>query len=328
MNRAVACETTEITLMQKRKLGSSTLEVSIVGLGGNNFGGRIDFNASRRVVHKAIDLGINLIDTADSYGNKGGSEEALGQILGDRRMDIVLASKFGLPMDDAGKLKGASRGYIISAVEASLRRLRTDRIDLYQLHRPDPRTPIEETLRALDDLVRQGKVRFIGCSNLSAPQVIEAREVSQRDGLAAFVSCQDEYSLLVRGIERELIPAVKARGMSVLPYFPLASGLLTGKYRRGATLPPGSRLSKNPRHASEFINERNWRVVDALETFVASRGRSMLELAFSWLLHDGVVASVIAGATSPEQVEQNIRAAGWTLSADDVAEIDEITLSL
>jgi aryl-alcohol dehydrogenase-like predicted oxidoreductase len=314
--------------MQKRKVGSSTLEVSIVGLGGNNFGGRIDFEASRRVVHQAIDLGINLIDTADSYGNRGGSEEALGQILGRKRSQIVLASKFGLPMDDDGKLRGATRGYIMSAVEASLRRLRTDWIDLYQLHRPDPQTPIEETLRALDDLVRQGKVRFIGCSNLSAQQVSEAQDTAQRNGLAAFVSCQDEYSLLVRGIERELIPAAKARGMSVLPYFPLASGLLTGKYRRGAALPPGSRLSKNPKHAAEFISERNWRVIGALEAFVAGRGRTMLELAFSWLLRDGVVASVIAGATSPAQVEQNIRAAGWTLSVEEVAEIDQITLSL
>jgi len=165
--------------MQKRKLGNSTLEVSVVGLGGNNFGGRIEFEASRRVVHQAIDLGINLIDTADSYGNKGGSEEALGKILGEKRKEIVLATKFGLPMDDAGKLRGASRKYIMKAVEASLTRLRTDWIDLYQLHRPDPQTPIEETLRALDDLVRHGKVRFIGCSNLSAPQLIEAHGIAQ-----------------------------------------------------------------------------------------------------------------------------------------------------
>jgi aryl-alcohol dehydrogenase-like predicted oxidoreductase len=312
--------------MQKRKLGSSTLEVSVVGLGGNNFGGRIDLEASRRVVHKAIDLGINLIDTADSYGNKGGSEEALGKILGNTRKQIVLATKFGLPMDEAGKLRGASRGYIMSAVEASLTRLRTDWIDLYQLHRPDPQTPIEDTLRALDDLVRQGKVRFVGCSNLSAPEVSEAQDIAQRNGLATFVSCQDEYSLLARDIERELVPAVKARGMSVLPYFPLASGLLTGKYQRGAPLPPGSRLAKNPRHAADFISERNWRIVGELAAFAAQRGHSVLELAFSWLLRDGVVASVIAGATSPEQVEQNIGAAGWTLTPEDLAEIDRITL--
>jgi aryl-alcohol dehydrogenase-like predicted oxidoreductase len=311
--------------MQKRKLGTSTLEVTAVGLGGNNFGGRIDFEASQRVVHAAIARGINFIDTADSYGNRGGSEEELGRILGVKRKEIVLASKVGLQMDDAGKLKGASRRYIMQAVEASLTRLRTDWLDLYQLHRPDPQTPIEETLRALDELVRQGKVRFIGCSNLSAQQLIEAQDTSKRLGLAAFVSCQDEYSLLVRDIEQELLPAAKARGLSLLPYFPLASGLLTGKYKRGAPMPKGSRLSKIPRHADDFMTERNWRIIGELEAFVAQRGRSMLELAFSWLLSDGTVASVIAGATSPEQVEQNIRAAAWTLSAAELEEIDRIT---
>jgi aryl-alcohol dehydrogenase-like predicted oxidoreductase len=310
--------------MLKRRLGSSPLEVSIVGLGGNNFGGRIDFAATNRVVHKAIELGINLIDTADSYGNKGGSEEWLGEILGEKRNQIVLATKFGLPVD--GETGGASRGYIMRAVEASLRRLRTHWIDLYQLHRPDPQTPIEETLRALDDLVRQGKVRFIGCSNLSAQQVVEAQATAGRHGLTSFVSCQDEYSLLVREVERELVPAAKRLGMGLLPYFPLASGLLTGKYKRGAPLLPGSRLSKNARHAQRFTSERNWRMVGELETFAARRGHTLLELAFSWLLRDEVVASVIAGATSPQQVEQNVRAAGWKLSAEDLAEIDHITL--
>ena len=253
--------------MKTRRLGTSTLEVSVVGLGGNNFGGRIDFAASERVVHKAIALGVNLIDTADSYGNRGGSEEELGRILGDKRKHIVLATKFGLPMDDAGTLRGASRRYIMHAVDASLKRLRTDWIDLYQLHRPDDRTPIEETLRALDELVRQGKVRYIGCSNLSAQQVIAAQDTASRLGLAAFVSCQDEYSLLERDIERELIPTAKAIGLGILPYFPLASGLLTGKYRRGAAPPPGSRLAKNQRHAQEFVSERNWRILGELEAF-------------------------------------------------------------
>ncbi len=311
--------------MQRRRLGNSTLDVSVVGLGGNNLGGRIDFPAAERVVHAAIARGVNLIDTADSYGNRGGSEEALGRILGDKRKEIVLATKFGLPMDEAGTLNGASRRYVMQAVEASLKRLRTDWIDLYQLHRPDVQTPIEETLRALDDLVRQGKVRFIGCSNLTAQQVIAAQDVAHRHGLAAFVSCQDEYSLLVRDIERELIPAAKANGLGILPYFPLASGLLTGKYRRGAALPPGTRLAKNPRHAQEFINERNWRIVAELDAFAADRSRSMVELAVSWLLRDPVVASVIAGATTPEQVEQNVDAAGWALTAEDLAEIDRIT---
>jgi aryl-alcohol dehydrogenase-like predicted oxidoreductase len=313
--------------MQKRRLGSSALEVSVVGLGGNNFGGRIDFAASQRVVHKAIELGVNLIDTADAYGNRGGSEEWLGRILGENRKRIVLATKFGLPMDERGKLQGASRRYIMQAAEASLKRLRTDCIDLYQLHRPDPHTPIEETLRALDDLVRAGKVRFIGCSNLSPQQLADAQATSRRHALPAFVSCQDEYSLLVRDIERELIPAAKAHGMGVLPYFPLASGLLTGKYRRGAPLPQGARLARNSYHAGQFINERNWRMIEELAAFAARRGRSMLDLAVSWLLREPAVASVIAGATSAEQIEQNVAAVGWTLTAEDLAEIDRITLS-
>jgi aryl-alcohol dehydrogenase-like predicted oxidoreductase len=312
--------------MQKRRLGNSALEVSVVGLGGNNFGGRIDFDASQRVVHKAIELGVNLIDTADSYGSRGGSEEWLGQILGEKRKRIVLATKFGLPMDVHGKLQGASRHYVMQAVEASLKRLRTDWIDLYQLHRPDPQTPIEETLRALDDLIREGKVRCIGCSNLSAKQITDAQATARRHGLTAFVCAQDEYSLLVRDIERELIAAARAHGMGVLPYFPLASGLLTGKYRRGAPLPQGSRLARNSRHAEDFINERNWRMVEQLAAFAARRGHTLLELAFSWLLREPVVASVIAGATTSEQVEQNVGAAGWTLSAEDMAEIDRITL--
>ncbi|MEA2970111.1 MAG: hypothetical protein QOE78_3372, partial [Alphaproteobacteria bacterium] len=294
--------------MRKRRLGTSALDVSVVGLGGNNFGGRIDFAASERVVHKAIALGVNLIDTADSYGNRGGSEEELGRILGDKRKQIVLATKFGLPMDDTGTLRGASRHYIMHAVDASLKRLRTDWIDLYQLHRPDDRTPIEETLRALDELVRQGKVRYIGCSNLSAQQVIAAQDAASRHGLAAFVSCQDEYSLIERDIERELIPTAKAIELGILPYFPLASGLLTGKYRRGAAPPPGSRLAKNQRHAQDFLSERNGRIVGELEAFAARCHCTLLELAFGWLLRDPVVASVIAGATSPEQIEQNVRA--------------------
>jgi aryl-alcohol dehydrogenase-like predicted oxidoreductase len=312
--------------MQTRTLGNSNLAVSVIGLGGNNFGGRIDFAATQAVVHKALDLGITLIDTADSYGNRGGSEEELGQILGPRRKDVVLATKFGLPMDDTGLMRGASRRYIMSAVEASLKRLRTDWIDLYQLHRPDPKTPIEETLRALDDLLRQGKVRHIGCSNLSGPQVIDAQDTAARLKLTPFVCCQDEYSLLVRDIERELMPVIKARGLGLLPYFPLAAGLLTGKYVRGAAPPPDTRLGANPKHASEFTSERNWRIVGALTEFCRRRGHSLLELAYSWLLANPAVSSVIAGATRAEQVEANVRAGGWTLTADDLAEIDRITL--
>jgi aryl-alcohol dehydrogenase-like predicted oxidoreductase len=243
--------------MQKRKLGASDIEVSLVGLGTNNFGGRTDLEASRRVIHRALDLGITLIDTADIYGNKGGSEEILGKVLGPRRKDIVLATKFGLVMDDAGKLRGASRRYIVQALEASLWRLKTDWIDLYQLHRPDAQTPIEETLRALDDLVKSGKVRAIGCSNLSAAQLEEAMTVAQRNDLTSFVTAQDEYSLLDRELEKDRLPIMRKHGMSLLPYFPLASGLLTGKYKHNAPLPAGTRLARNPpRHADEFLNER------------------------------------------------------------------------
>jgi aryl-alcohol dehydrogenase-like predicted oxidoreductase len=308
--------------MQLRKLGG--LDVSAVGLGGNNFGGRMDLEATRRVVHKALDLGITFFDTADAYGNRGGSEDYLGRVLGDRRKGIVLATKFGLPMDQTGELKGASRSYIVRAVEASLKRLRTDWIDLYQLHRPDPLTPIEETLRALDDLVRQGKVRRIGCSNLDATEVIAAQEAAARYGLATFVSCQDEYSLLARDIERELIPTMRALGLALLPYFPLAGGLLTGKYRRGQPPPKGTRLAESPSHAEQFISNHNWDVVEGLERFAIGRGHTMIELAFSWLLASPVVASVIAGASTAEQVEQNVRAAGWNMSSADLAEIDHI----
>jgi aryl-alcohol dehydrogenase-like predicted oxidoreductase len=312
--------------MEIRNLGSSGLRVSLVGLGCNNFGGRLDVEATRAVVHKAFDLGITLFDTADIYGNRGGSEEQLGQVLGAKRRDIVLASKFGLPMDDAETLKGGSRHYIMRAVEDSLRRLRTDWIDLYQLHRPDPRTPIEETLRALDDLVRQGKVRYVGCSNLPAWQVVEAEWTAKHHGLDAFVSCQDQYSLLVRDIERDLMPAMRQYGLGLLPFFPLASGLLTGKYERGAPLPAGARLTETPRYAERYLTETNWAIVEQLREFCRARGRSMLELAFSWLAAQPTVASVIAGATRPEQLEQNVRAVDWALGPEDMAEIDRITL--
>jgi aryl-alcohol dehydrogenase-like predicted oxidoreductase len=312
--------------MQKRKLGNLGPEVSLVGLGANNFGGRIDLAASRLVVSKALDLGVTLIDTADAYGNRGGSEEVLGKILGPRRKDIVLATKFGLPMDEAGTRKGASRAYITQAIEASLRRLRTDWIDLYQVHRPDPDTPIEETLRALDDLVRAGKVRQIGCSNFSVAQLEEAQAVARQHGLASFVCCQDEYSLLVRGLENDRIPVMRAHGLGLLPFFPLASGLLSGKYRSNAPLPPDSRLANSPRLAESVINARNWTIVDALGEFAARRGHSLLDLAMSWLASRSPVASVIAGATRPEQVEQNVAAVGWVLAAEDLAEIDRITL--
>ena len=310
--------------MKTRNLGKSGLSVSVVGLGCNNFGMACDLEASRAVVHKALDAGITLFDTADVYGGSGGSESILGQVLGDRRKDIVLATKFGMPMDEAGTRKGASRRYIYSAVEASLSRLRTDWIDLYQIHRPDPLTPLEETLRALDDLIRQGKVRYIGCSNHPAWQVTEAKWIARELGASAFISCQDEYSLLARDPERELLPAMQAHGLGLLPYFPLACGLLSGKYKRNE-IPEGARLGKIARLADRYLTPANWQIVESLQEFCAKRGHTLLELAFSWLAAQATVASIIAGATKAAQVEQNTRAVAWQLSADDLAEIDGLT---
>ena len=310
--------------MEHRALGNSNLRVSSVGLGCNNFGGRMNLDGARKVVHRALDLGVTLFDTADMYGNRGGSEEILGNIFGARRKDILLATKFGMPMDGDGKLKGASRNYVMTAVEASLKRLKTDWIDLYQLHQPDPKTPIEETLRALDDLVRQGKVRHIGCSNLSAAQVTEAQAISQDKGLAPFISCQDEYSLLVRDIERDLMPAIEKHGLGLLPYFPLSGGLLTGKYKRNAPMPAGARLTGAKNMADRYMTDAGWQVIEGLETFAAKRGKTMLELAFGWLLAHRPVASVIAGASTPEQVEQNVKASSWALTSDDLTVIDRL----
>jgi aryl-alcohol dehydrogenase-like predicted oxidoreductase len=314
--------------LEQRNLGKSGLRVSAVGLGCNNFGGRVDFEATRRVVHKALDLGITFFDEADTYGDpRGSSETCIGQILGDRRKDIVLATKFARPMDGSGRFEGASRRYIIAEVEASLRRLRTDWIDLYQQHQPDPLTPIEETLRALDDLVSAGKVRYIGSSTLPGWQVVEAQWTSKHHGLHHFVSCQEEYSLLARALDHEMMPMLEAYGLGLIPFRPLADGLLTGKYRRGAPLPAGTRLGSMPRAAGRYLSEENWAVVERLEGFAAERGHTLLELALSWLLRRPAVASVIAGATRPEQVEENVHAAGaWRLTADEMQEIDAFTV--
>jgi aryl-alcohol dehydrogenase-like predicted oxidoreductase len=312
--------------MELRNLGRSGLRVSPVGLGCNNFGWRIEIEPSRKVVHKALDVGVNLLDTADMYGD-GQSEDMLGQILGPRRKDVVLATKFSAGFTGMTGGPFGSRHYIMNAVEASLKRLRTDWIDLYQFHWPDPRTPMEETLRALDDLVHQGKVRYIGISNHPAWQVADAQWIARHNGLNAFVSCQDEYSLVVRGVEKELIPAMRQFGMGLLPYFPLASGLLTGKYKKGAAPSADSRFGSASmgRLGSRYMTDANWPIVEKLEQLVAKRGHTMLELAFSWLLANPTVSSVIAGATKPEQIEQNVKAATWTIGAEDLAEIDTIT---
>ena len=310
--------------METRSLGKDGPKVAVVGLGCNNFGGRLDLEATKKVVHKALDLGITLFDTADvyggyGYGNYGGSEEQLGQILGPRRKDIVLATKFGMAMP-AGK--GASQAYILSAVEASLKRLRTDWVDLYQIHRPDPQTPIEETLRALDDLVKQGKVRQIGCSAFSIAQIDAAQATAARAKLTPFATSQDEYSLLERDLEADPLPAIQRHGLGLLPYYPLANGLLTGKYKRNAPAPQGARLAGS---GGRYLNDANWTVLEGLEKFCAARGKTLLQLAFGWLLAHDFIPSVIAGATKPEQIEQNVAAAGWKLSEAEMAELDRLT---
>jgi aryl-alcohol dehydrogenase-like predicted oxidoreductase len=304
--------------MERRRIGS--LEVSVVGLGCNNFGGRLDAGATAAVVHAAIDAGINFFDTADIYGGTK-SEEFIGGALGGRRDQVVLATKFGGKIDE--QRKGAKAAYVRQAVEDSLRRLGTDRIDLYQLHVPDPETPIEETLGALAELVRAGKVREIGCSNFSVEQLRAAEAAAPAAG-ARFVSVQNEYSLLKREPERDGVLAECERlGLAFLPYFPLASGLLTGKYRQGQPPPEGSRLAGSGT-SGRFLNERSLALVEELIRFAESRGHTILELAFSWLLTRPAVASVIAGATKAEQVKANVSAAGWTLAGDDLAQIDRV----
>ncbi|MGH8663550.1 MAG: aldo/keto reductase [Burkholderiales bacterium] len=310
--------------MEHRHVGNSGLRVSLLGLGCNNFGLRIDVETSRAVIHKALDAGITLFDTADVYGNRGGSETCLGECLGPRRKDIVIASKFGSPMDGSGARQGGSRRYIVRAVEESLQRLQTDWIDLYQLHRQDPATPLEETLRALDDLVRQGKVRYLGCSSTPAWKLTDMQWTARHRGLEPLIACELEYSVLVRDAEHEHVPAMRAQGLGLLPYYPLASGLLSGKYRRDAPLPQAGRITRGERYANRFLTDTNWTRVEALEAFARGRGHSLLELAFGWLAAQPVVPSVIAGATSPEQVAMNVAAVGWKLDAADLAEIDRI----
>jgi aryl-alcohol dehydrogenase-like predicted oxidoreductase len=310
--------------MIKRALGSTGLAVSALGLGCNNFGMRLDLDKTRAVVEAATEVGINFIDTADVYGDRGGSERLLGTALGTRRKDFILATKFGLPMDPGGRLQGGSRSYVLSAVEASLKRLKTEWIDIYYLHRPDPATPIEETLGALDELVRQGKVRYAGCSNLPGPEVADAMNLARTKKLAGFVAVQDEYNLLSREIETSLVPVIERFGLALVPYFPLASGLLTGKYRKGQPMPTGTRLS-DPRFSARFANEQNLEMVERLAAFCAQRGRTTLDLAFGWLLARPYVASVIAGATTPEQVRQNAGALRWQLTADEIAAVELIT---
>lgn len=306
--------------MKTRKIGS--LSVSVVGLGCNNFGARLDAEHTAAVVDAALDAGINFFDTADIYGGTR-SEEYLGRALRGRREQVVLATKFGMTLDE--QRQGASPQYIKRAVEDSLRRLGTDRIDLYQLHRPDPKVDIADTLGALDELVRAGKVREIGSSNFNPEQIAQAEAVSKAAGRARFVSVQNEYSLLHRQPEAGVLDACAQRGIAFLPYFPLASGALTGKYRRGQPAPQGARLSVTDSPlATRFLSERSLAAVDALTDFATARGHSLLELAHSWLLAQKAVASVISGATSIEQVRANAAAASWELAAAELGEINRI----
>jgi len=311
--------------MLQRPFGTTNLKVSAVGLGCNNFGVRLDKAAAQKVVHAALDAGVTLFDTADIYGNRGDSERMLGEALGSRRKDIVLVTKFGLPMDGSGRRQGASRRYVPRALDASLKRLNTDWIDVYYVHRPDPKTPIEETLGALDALVRQGKVRHIGCSNFSAAEIRDAQAAACAKDLTPFAATEDQYNLLSREIEHELLPAIVAEKLALLPYFPLASGMLTGKYRLGRPMPEGTRLA-HARYSDRFLNDENFRAVERLQQFCTARGRSLLQLAFAWLLAKPCVAGVIAGASTPEQLRQNADAVGWDLGPEEIAEVDRLTV--
>jgi aryl-alcohol dehydrogenase-like predicted oxidoreductase len=304
--------------LDRRPIGS--LAVSTVGLGCNNFGWRLDEARSAGVIGAALDAGIDFLDTADLYGGTQ-SEEFLGRALAAVRERVTIATKFGWQLDE--RRKGASPAYVRRAVEDSLRRLRTDRIDLYQLHRPDPAVPIAETLGALDELVRAGKVREIGCSNFSA-EALRAADAAAAPGAARFASVQNEYSLLQRAPEAEVLPECERLGLAFLPYFPLASGLLTGKYRLGVPPPEGTRLTTGAGGGGAVLGERSLARVEALARFAEARGRTLLELAFSWLLSRRPVASVIAGATSPAQVRANAAAAGWALTGDELATVDAL----
>jgi aryl-alcohol dehydrogenase-like predicted oxidoreductase len=300
--------------METRKIGS--LEVSLTGLGCNNFGWRIGPETSAQVIDAALDSGVNFFDTADVYG-EGRSEEFIGRALGSRRNKIVIATKFGMKMGE--NRQGAKPAYIRQAAEESLRRLGTDRIDLYQIHKPDPETPIEDTLGALNDLVRAGKVREIGCSNFSANQLRSAAD-AVRPGAARFVSVQNDYSLLNRAAEPEVLPECVRQGLAFIPYFPLANGLLTGKYRRGEPVPADSRAQAG--FGPKVFTDKNLLIAESLGQFAAKRGKSLLELAISWLACQPAVVSVIAGAKSPEQVRANAAAGGWRLGPEELREVD------
>ena len=307
--------------MELRRLGTSGLKVSAIGLGCNNFGMRIDMAQTQGVVDAALAAGINLFDTADIYGGSQ-SEVFLGEALKGKRDQAVLATKFANPMGEGAYRRGGSRRYIVQAVEASLKRLQTDRIDLYQMHVPDADTPIEETLRALDDLITAGKVLYIGNSNFTGWQIADADWIARSSHMHRFVSAQNNFSLLERNATREVLPACAHFGLGFLPFFPLASGLLSGKYHKGEPAPEGTRLAAWGARGQAAMSERNLDKVEALRSWALEHGHSLLELAFAWLLAHPAVSSVIAGATSAEQIEANAKGADWKLTPD---ERDEVT---
>lgn len=306
--------------MEYRYLGKSGLKVSAIGLGTNNFGRRLDADETALVINHALDMGVNMIDTSNSYGD-GYSEDYIGRALTGKRDKAIIATKVSSTVGDGPNDGGNSRQHIMAAVEDSLRRLRTDYIDLYQIHWHDPHVPIEETLRALDDLVRQGKVRYIGCSNFTAWQVCEAAWTSKTLGVAEFVSVQPRYSLMDREIEAELVPFCESYEVGILPYYPLANGFLTGKYRRGQNAPEGTRLAESDRG---MFTDANFDLLERLAAFCEARGHNVLELAFAWLLANSAVSSVIAGATRVEQIISNARASSWQLTPYEFAEVNGI----
>ncbi len=306
--------------MRYRQLGTSGLTVSVVGLGCNNFGRQCDLEGTRAVVDAALEEGVTLLDSADIYGNKGGSETFLGEVLKGRRDQVILATKFGSPMGGPEEEARGSRRYIRRAIEASLRRLQTDYVDLYQQHVPDFKTPLEETVAALDELVREGKVRYAGSSNYPGWRIADADWNARTERRARMISAQNHYSLLDRGVEEEVIPACLEHGVGMLPFFPLANGLLTGKYRRGEQPPRAARLAGRPGLLTDAAFDR----VEALEKYAAERGLSLLEVAVGGLAAQPAVASVIAGATRPEQVRANVAAGAWEPTADDLDALDAI----
>ena len=310
--------------MQYRKLGNSGLDISTVGIGTNNFGRRMDLNATQKVIHKAIDLGINFFDTSNTYGNQL-SEEYIGKtITKDIRRNIIIATKFGMDMGGIPNNIGASRKHILEQVDDSLKRLNTDYIDLYQIHVPDPHTPILETLTTLNDLVRSGKVRYIGCSNFAGWQIAQAMETSRKESLEAFVSNQPEYSMLNRSIETEILPACENYKLGILPFFPLANGFLTGKYKRNQPPPSGTRLSESAESANAYFTSKNFDIIEKLEQLANDASHTVTELAISWLLSNNNVSSVISGATKTSQLEINAKAADWDLETDVLDEIEII----